>query len=180
MLRYTSLALSLLLLAGCAAGTMTLYEAYKAGKPFPMYYKTGADFAQISNDNTNCQIEAAQRVPARTEFTQTPTYTSSAQTICNSYGTGYGVTSSSQTFCTQFGGDTYGGDIQSYDANTELRHEAAHQCMGKKGYRYVGIPPCPSGVDISGQDNERVLRPLAATTCYQIPSESSGLHIGNY
>jgi len=184
MIRCKKIVLLLLFLAGCTSSAMTPFQAYKDGKSLPMYYKAGVNFTQISNDNTDCQIEATQRVPARTQVTQTPTYTIPTQTTCNSYGTGfgtgYGVSSSAQTLCTQSGGQTYGGNIQSYDSNAGLRNQAALQCMSTKGYRYVNILPCPSSVDISGQDSEQVLRPLSETTCYQITAEGSGLRIGNY
>lgn len=184
MAGYKSFALPLLLLVGCVSSAMTPYQAYKAGKPLPMFYKAGVSFAQIRNDNTNCQIEATQRVPAQMQVTQTPAYTTPVQTTCNSYGTGfgvgYGVSTNAQTFCTQTGGQTYGGNLQSYDANSGLRSQAVLQCMAKTGYRYVNVAPCPSGADISGQDQERVLRPLTATTCYKISAEGSGVSVGNY
>ncbi len=58
MAGYKNFILPLLLLAGCVSGAMTPYQAYKAGKPFPMFYKAGVGFAQIENDNTNCKIDA--------------------------------------------------------------------------------------------------------------------------
>ncbi len=185
MKSYAKIIVPILLLTGCASSALTPYQAYKAGKPFPMYYKAGVNFAQIANANTNCRIEAAQRVPARTQIVQTPTYTTPVQTMCNGYGTGfgtgYGVSTTAQTYCTQYGGQTYGGDIQSYDANIELRNQAELQCMAAKGYRAVNIPACPAGVDLSDQANERVLRPLKPTTCYQIPAEGvSIVSIGDY
>ena len=184
MFGYKKFVLPFLLLVGCVSSAMTPYQAYKAGKPFPMFYKAGVGFAQIKNDNTNCQIDAAQRVPVQTQISQTPTYTTPVQTTCNSYGTGfgvgYGVSTSAQTFCTQSGGQTYGGTIQSYDANAGLRSQATLQCMANKGYRYVNIAACPSGVDLSGQANERVVRPLTATTCYQMSAEGAGFSVGNY
>ena len=150
---------------------MTLYDAYKAGRQMPMFYKGGMSFERIAGDNTDCQVEAAQRVPAQMQVTQTPTYTTPVSTMCNQIGT--------QTFCNQTGGQTYGGEIQSHDANAGLRQQVHLQCMAKKGYRYVNIPACPAGVDISGQDGERVLRPLSPTTCYQA-GEAGGFRIGNY
>jgi hypothetical protein len=162
--------IALIALGGCEAPPMTYLEAYRAGMPFNMFYRGGVSFQRIANDNVDCQVEAAQRVPTQILVSQTPIYTSPASTICSPIG--------GQLFCDQVGGRTYGGQIQSYDANSELRERAHMQCMARSGYRYVSIPACPAGVDISSQDNEPVLRPLSATTCYQIHEQ--GFRVGNY
>ncbi|WP_111429951.1 hypothetical protein [Rhodobacteraceae bacterium DSL-40] len=161
---------ALSLLHGCGAPTTT-YGAYTAGRPMPMFYKGGAAFSEISVDNTECQVEATQRVPAQIQYSQTPAYTTPASVTCNQYGT--------QTFCNQTGGQTYGGEMQSYDANAGLRQQVHLQCMARKGYQLVNLPACPAGVDISDQDDERVLRPLSATSCYQA-DPSNRVRIGNY
>ena len=161
---------SVLFLASCVE-TMSTYDAYRAGRPMPMFYKGGVDFGRTASDNTDCQVEAVQRVPAQVQTTQTPAYTTPVSTTCNQIGT--------QTFCNQMGGQTYGGQTQSYDVNAGLRQQVHLQCMARKGYQYLNIPACPSGVDISAQDQERVLRPLSATTCYQA-NESGGIRVGNY
>ena len=167
--RYLPL-ISLSLLVSCVA-PMTTYDAYRAGKPMPMFYKGGVGFGKIASDNTDCQVEAVQRVPAQVQTTQTPVYTTPVSTTCNQIGT--------QTFCNQMGGQTYGGQTQSYDVNSGLRQQVHSQCMAKKGYRYLNIPACPAGTDITSQDQERVLRPLSATTCYQA-DKTGGFRVGNY
>lgn len=159
-----------LLLAGCS-GAMTTYEAQRAGHPMPMFYKSGVNFQQIVSDNTDCQVDAVQRVPAQIHTTTSPEYSTPGSAICNQIGT--------QTFCNQVGGQTYGGETQSYDVNANLRQQVHFQCMAKKGYQYVNIPACAASVDLSDQINETVLRPLSSRTCYQ-GIKSGGFMIGDY
>ena len=157
-------------LMGCVAA-QTPYEQYQAGVPLRAYpYKAGVSFARIDSDRTDCQIEAAQRVPQNIVVSTTPSYSTPVQTTCNQIGT--------QTFCNQTGGQTYGGQTTSSDANAGLRVRAYGQCMANKNYRFVDIPACPQGVDLSSQNNEPVLRPLSRTTCYQI-YPSGGFAIGD-
>lgn len=155
-------------LIGCATA-QTFYEQYKAGVPLKNYpYKAGASSSVMINEATDCQIEAAQRVPQNIVVSTTPSYSTPVQTTCNQIGT--------QTFCNQTGGQTYGGQTSSYDTNAGLRVRAFEQCMVKKNYLFVDIPACAPGVDLSSQNEELVLRPLSRTTCYQVfPSGASAI-----
>ncbi|MDE9451332.1 hypothetical protein J3R80_12725 [Aliiroseovarius sp. Z3] len=157
-------------LASCVA-TQTPYEKYLEGKPLVNYpYKAGASPANIRNIGTDCEIEAAQRVPQNIVVRTTPTYTTPTQTYCNRVGT--------QVLCNTTGGQTYGGQVSSYDANANLRVRAYAQCMSRRGVRFLNIPACPNGVDLSSQNNEKVLRPLSKRTCYQV-YPNGGLAIGD-
>lgn len=64
----------------------------------------------------------------------TPTYTTPTQTSC--YNNGYSVQ------CNTTGGQTYGGDTYSFDANKKLRSEFYAQCMIDKGWSVVNVPNC--------------------------------------
>jgi len=157
-------------LVGCGA-PQTFYDQYKSGTPLRAYpYKAGVGFAEINRDKTNCEIEAAQRVPQNISVQTSPAYTTPTQTYCNQIGT--------QTLCNTTGGQTYGGQTTSSDANAGLRTRAYAQCMGAKNYRFVDIPACPAGTDLSSQHNETVLRSLSRTTCYQA-YPSGGFAIGD-
>lgn len=146
-------------ISGCASAP-TFYDNYKAGKPIKSFpYKAGVGWAQIDLDKTNCEIEAAQRVPQNIVLQTTPIVTTPTQVYCNQIGT--------QTFCNSTGGQTFGGQTTSSDANAGLRLRAYGQCMARNGYRFVDIPVCPAGSDLSSQHAETVLRPLSARTCYQ-------------
>lgn len=156
-------------LVGCAP--QTLYDRYKAGQPIQNFpYKAGANEAEIQRSVTNCQIEAAQRVPQKMVSRTTPSYTTPVQTQCNRIGT--------QTFCNSTGGDTYGGQTYTSDANAGLRVQAFAQCMGDKGYRFVNVPVCPEGAEIKGSFLEPRLRKLSVNTCYLITPDGRSF-IGN-
>jgi hypothetical protein len=146
---------------------MTTSQLVKQGKPIEKFYpfKKGVTIESYDNDWLNCKIEAAQRVPQNTVIDTTPVYRAPVRTQC--YSTGYGNVN-----CTQTGGQTYGGDTYSYDANTDLRIDAHKQCMIRSGYRSVNIPKCSSEAKIRPM-SER-LPPLSAGTCYVADKE------GNY
>lgn len=165
-LSYVVLALAL---AGCAP---TPYELYKAGKPVPNFpYRAGATVGDKDQDTTNCEVEAAQRVPQQIEVHTTPVYTTPVQTYC--YRSGY------QTICNSTGGDTYGGDMYSTDANAGLRKRVEDQCMARKGWRWIDLPACPAGVqatDLRGVGAH--LPQLTNATCY-IAYENGASIVGN-
>lgn len=162
--------LAILGVVACAA-PQTFFDQYKAGVPLRSYpYKAGESFASLANDKTNCEIEAAQRVPQNIVVQTSPSYTTDTQTYCNQIGT--------QTLCNTTGGQTYGGQTTSTDTNAGLRLRAYGQCMSQKGYRFVDIPACPAGTDLSSQHNEEVFRPLSRRTCYQAYA-SGGFAIGD-
>ena len=154
-------------LAGCM--TQTQYDRYKAGLPLQNFaYKAGTTPAVVQRDQTNCQVFAAQQVPANQVVSTTPVISSPTQTYCNQIGT--------QTFCNTTGGQTFGGQVTTTDTNAGLRQRVFGQCMADKGYRYVNIPTCPEGVALDTADT---LLPLSRTTCYRMTPDGRGT-IGNY
>ena len=115
-------------LVGCVAA-QTDYDRYLAGEPLRGFaYKAGMTFVEQRNDQTDCQIEAAQRVPQNIVVSTAPSYTSPVQTTCNQIGT--------QTICNQTGGQTYGGQVTSSDANANLRVQA----YGPVSYTHLTLP----------------------------------------
>ena len=156
-------------LVGCAP--QTPYDRYKAGQPVQNFpYRAGDNEAKRQRSITDCQIEAAQRVPQQMVVRTTPSYTTPVQTQCNRIGT--------QTFCNSTGGDTYGGQTYTSDANAGLRVQAFAQCMGDKGYRFVNVPACPMGTTVADLDKSPVLRPFSRITCYVV-TESGQNAMGN-
>lgn len=110
-------------LAGCVTDTV--------------WYKEGASPAKINDAATNCAVQAARTVPQNPQIGQTPIYTTPMQTSC--YGTSY-VT------CTTTGGNIYGGNLYTYDANSGLRDAVMSQCMAKRGYQSVELALCSQRV----------------------------------
>ena len=95
---------------------------------------------QKAKDLLDCAVKASQAVPTNNRIATTPTYTTPV--ACNTYGAvstygGFG-SYSGNTYCT--GGQTYGGQNYSYDANAELRNKVENQCMVEKGYLTTRIP----------------------------------------
>jgi hypothetical protein len=156
-------AAALLFVTGCE---MTTADMVKQGKPIEKVYpvKKGVTVDRYDNDWLNCKIEAAQRVPQNMSIGTTPIYRTPVQTQC--YSNGYGGAT-----CTQTGGQTYGGDTYSYDANTKLRVDAQKQCLSRMGYRSAMIPKCSPSANIRQVSN--TLPPLSAGTCYVADEKGS-------
>ena len=97
-------------------------------------YQEGKTKKQANNDWLDCNVAAAQKVPVNTGVYTTPRYTTPLN--CN--------TSFGNTTCT--GGQTYGGNVASYDANARLREQVTIQCLQNKGYQIVNYEVCPKDV----------------------------------
>jgi hypothetical protein len=145
---------------------VTTEDLVKQGKPVEQYYpvKKGVTIDKYNDDWLNCEIEAAQRVPQNMSIGTTPTYRTPVQTQC--YSTGYGGVS-----CNQTGGQIYGGNTYSYDANSNLRVEAQRQCLSRQGYRLTTIPKCSP--DAKVHPATQVLPALSTGTCYVADKDGS-------
>ena len=100
----------------------------------PVPYQEGRTKKQANNDWLDCTVSATQKVPVNTGIYTTPRYTTPLN--CN--------TSFGNTTCT--GGQTYGGNVASYDANARLREQVTIQCLQNKGYQIVNYEPCSRDV----------------------------------
>ncbi|MBT9382791.1 hypothetical protein KM176_02855 [Pseudooceanicola sp. CBS1P-1] len=163
--------LAWLVLTSCAS-QMTPQQLYMSGKPLPFRnYKTGATLMQRQDATTDCQIEAARRVPQSIQIGTTPSYTTPIQTSCNRIGT--------QVFCNTTGGDTIGGNTYSYDANSGLRQSAYRQCIAHKGFLDLSIPACPKDQDVTilATPASTRLPKLGASSCYR--ADETGITLAN-
>ncbi|MEO8530162.1 MAG: hypothetical protein ABI459_02985 [Deltaproteobacteria bacterium] len=124
MRNLTLTALVALGLVGCAPATETYH------------WKQGGSVALVDRDQFQCRVDGARSVPVNTQIGQTPTYQTPIQTICRPAGT------AGSTQCTTTGGEIYGGDVYSYDANAPLRASYVARCMAAKGYQVADIPTC--------------------------------------
>lgn len=85
----------------------------------------------INQGLKQCKLESISKVPANTVVTTSPSYTTPVQ--CNTI---FGNIS-----CT--GGDTYGGNVSSYDANAGFREEIRDDCLSEKGIIQLSdLPKC--------------------------------------
>lgn len=97
-------------------------------------YKDGGTVSRADTDYFDCELASARSVPTDTQIGTTPVYTTPVQTNC--YNTGYSVQ------CNSTGGDVYGGETYSYDANADLRADFWARCMVSKGYQVTELPNC--------------------------------------
>jgi hypothetical protein len=143
-MKTTSALAFLLLLSGCVTDTV--------------WYKEGANPAAVNSAATDCAVEAANRVPQNTQVGVTPTYSTPVQTYCNN--TGYGTVS-----CTSYGGDVYGGNVYSYDANQGLRNQVMEQCMARRGYALLSLPVCSPDQAAKAKLSASRLPAISETSC---------------
>ena len=114
------------LLAGCTSNEQQVAPGY-------FYLKqTAASAAAVNKALVSCKLEAVQAVPANVQTTSTPTYTSPVN--CSS---GY----NGQINC--YGGYTSGGQVSSYDVNSDLRDKVITQCYNNSGIVSATVPACP-------------------------------------
>lgn len=95
---------------------------------FDYSYRPSTTLAEKAEDLLYCRISSENMVPQKLEI-----YSSPAKTYCSNYG-GY-------VNC-----KSYGGTVESYDANSSLRLDVLGQCMANKGYRYQLVPECQKSV----------------------------------
>lgn len=143
----TLLAASAIILSGC---TPTAQQTY---------WRDGATGRQWDQAVTQCQVQALRQVPQSVAVGTTPTYRTPTQTNCYAVG--------NMVQCATTGGQVYGGQVYSYDPNTNLRSRVEAQCMANRGYSLVTIPTCTSEQRASGT-LRRVsgrLPPLRSVVC---------------
>ena len=102
--------------------------------PTNVAWREGATGPQASFAQTDCLIEAANRVPEAVRTYTTPVYSTPSNVQCTTIG--------NYVNCQEYGGQVYGGQTQAYDANAELRMRATEQCLAKKGFSVVQFPAC--------------------------------------
>lgn len=105
-----------------------------ASQPINTAWREGATGPQASSAQTDCMIEAANRVPEAARTYSTPVYRAPSNVQCSTIG--------NYVNCQEYGGQVYGGQIQTYDANADLRMRATEQCLAKRGFSVVQFPAC--------------------------------------
>ncbi len=102
--------------------------------PLSIYYKPGASVARMQTDQTNCEVSALKDAPVANQVRQRPPIYIPGNQVCNASG------------CYYTPGYWIDGGIYTVDVNADLRSRVLTQCMARRGYRPVDIPPCPSSV----------------------------------
>ncbi len=132
----------LALLAGCG--------------PLSMYYREGESVSRMQAETTECQVQALKDAPVANQVRQSPPTYWPGRTYCDGRGR-----------CYRTGGWWEPGRVYTVDVNQGLRNTVEAQCMAKKGYRPVSLPPCKQSVK-SGVPPTRttVLPPLGTASCF--------------
>lgn len=133
-----------------------------ASEPFVAAWREGATAAEASRAQTDCMIEAANRVPQQIQSYTTPVYRTPSNVQCSTYG--------NYVNCQQYGGQVYGGQTQIYDANVRLRNMATAQCLSRKGFGVASIPACTS---------EQKKKGLISFASGRLPNSSSVLCVSD-
>lgn len=135
-----------------------LMSACMPTQPYTVAWREGATAAQADSAQTDCLIEAANRVPQSTQAYTTPVYRSPSNVQCTTYG--------NYVSCHDYGGQVYGGQTRTYDANAELRRKATEQCLAKRGFSVVSIPVCTT---------EQQKKGVTSTASGKLPAASAVL-----
>ncbi|GAB4534102.1 MAG: hypothetical protein Tsb0024_03720 [Ruegeria sp.] len=130
--------------------TCLILLAVAACGPLSMYYREGASVTRMQADTTECQVSALKEVPVANQVRQSPPVYWPGQTYCDGRGR-----------CYRSPGWWEPGRVYTVDANKGLRDTVEAQCMARKGYRPVSLPPCK-------QSQKRGVAPQRTTTLPQL------------
>lgn len=119
-------------LVGCTA--LALCGCMVATEPYQAVWRQGSTGAQRADVITQCQVQALQQVPRALATASTPVYRVPSNVVCTGYG--YSVS------CFDYGGQVYGGQTYTQDANEELRTRVTTQCLANRGYQVLSMPRC--------------------------------------
>ncbi|WP_170549182.1 hypothetical protein [Ruegeria atlantica] len=124
--------------------------------PLSLYYREGESVTRLQAETTQCQVKALEEVPVATQIRQSPPTYWPGRTYCDGRGR-----------CYRSPGWWQPGQVYSVDANQGLRNQVEAQCMAKKGFRPISLPPCKQNV------KSRVpavatttLPPIGTQSCY--------------
>jgi hypothetical protein len=99
-----------------------------------VYWRSDADAARLSRDLTECRVAALRDVPRSVAIRSTPRVTTPEFTTCAEVGDGLR--------CVTTGGQSFGGHLESYDPDAELRARVEARCMADRGYARLAFPTC--------------------------------------
>lgn len=117
------------LLAGCQVATNSGY----------MYRDKPTTKSKKAEAMLSCEVFATKEVPVSNQTSTTPTFRTPTYTTPVSCYTGYGGYTSCSGGQTT-GGQTFGGNLVTKDANLDLRNRVYNQCMVNKGYKTTPFP----------------------------------------
>ncbi len=124
--------------------------------PLSMYYREGESVSRMQTDTTECRVQAVNNVPVATQVRQSPPTYWPGRTYCHGNGR-----------CYRSAGWWQPGQVYTVDVNQGLRNNVEAQCMARKGYRPVSLPPCRQNVKsrVPAQRTTQ-LPPLSTESCF--------------
>lgn len=123
--------------------------------PLRLYYQPGAQVANMQRSLLDCQVAAVESAPVATQIRREPPRYIPPRRYCDSAGR-----------CWYDGGFWIDGEVYTFDANADLRERVERQCMADRGYSYVEVPNCSSGVASQVPvAATRVMPPLSPQSC---------------
>ncbi|WP_170557029.1 hypothetical protein [Ruegeria atlantica] len=124
--------------------------------PLSLYYREGESVSRAQSETTQCQVQAVNQVPVANQVRQSPPTYWPGRTYCDGRG-----------HCYRSPGWWQPGQVYTVDVNEGLRNQVEAQCMAKKGYRPVSLPPCKQSVKSQvPQARTTKLPPLGTQSCY--------------
>ena len=150
-----------------AASIVAALAACVDTTPVELSWRQGVSVSKLKSDSLNCEMAATRAVPINNQVGVTPTYRTPvyqnpSYTSC--YGGTYSV-SCTTTGGGFSGGQTYGGQVYTYDANSGLRESYFNQCMAQRGYSPISIRPC------TPSELKAATRKLSGSSVLPPPSE---------
>ncbi|MGV6804604.1 MAG: hypothetical protein ACWA49_10395 [Ruegeria sp.] len=124
--------------------------------PLSIYYREGESVARLQSETTKCQVQALKDAPVANQVRQGPPVYWPGQTYCDGRGN-----------CYRTAGWWEPGRVYSVDVNQGLRNTVEAQCMARKGYRPVSLPPCKQAVKSRVPPaRTTTLPPLGTESCF--------------
>jgi hypothetical protein len=124
--------------------------------PLSLYYREGESVTRMQSATTQCQVAALEDVPVANQVRQNPPTYWPGRTYCDGRGR-----------CYRSPGWWQPGNVYTVDVNQGLRNQVEAQCMAKKGFRPVSLPPCKQNIKSSVPAVPTTkLPPLSTQSCY--------------
>lgn len=121
-----------------------------------MYYREGETVARMQQETTECQVQALKDAPVANQVRQSPPVYWPGRTYCDGRG-----------HCYRTGGWWEPGRVYTVDVNEGLRNRVEAQCMARKGFRPVSLPPCKQAQKSSVPATRTTkLPPLGSNSCF--------------
>lgn len=123
--------------------------------PLSIYHRPGASVSRMQSDTTDCQVAALRDAPVANQVRQRPPILIPGNRVCDGAGN-----------CWVRPGYWVGGALYTVDVNSDLRARVTDQCMARRGYRPVTIPPCTGAVRSAAPPRQTTTLPaLTSTSC---------------